>query len=251
MAMISPRSIQTVLLLMGMTFSAGAAPGQRPASPPAAAPTAPAAVSGIVTPQPTVPEAFTLEGEFVRIAYNSEGFVTLGYRLANASKGEDWMLLEAGITLRRPTKGQDLNRGAISIRTPDGRVIPLATQKAYMDAYGLRPLNMRFRVMNDPLNYFPVDASRACALGFFADTSGPGPGLAFDVLGLEWQRACIGRLFFKVPGGIQIGQHYLIVKFAASEIQVPFQILTKEQEREFRNRWEEIKNAHESALPRE
>ncbi len=51
-------------------------------------------------PEPGVPEVFTLEGQFVRIAYNNEGYVSLGYRIANQSAGEEWMLLEMGATLR-------------------------------------------------------------------------------------------------------------------------------------------------------
>ena len=33
-------------------------------------------------PQPTVPEIFTLTGAFVRVAYNNEGYVILGYQVA-------------------------------------------------------------------------------------------------------------------------------------------------------------------------
>ena len=36
----------------------------------------------IEAPEPGVPELFTLEGQFVRAAYNNEGYVTLGYRMA-------------------------------------------------------------------------------------------------------------------------------------------------------------------------
>src|SRR6185436_10788617 len=54
-------------------------------------------------PKPTVPEIFTLEGEFVRIAYNNEGFATLGYRMVQEEVGKDWVLLAVGITLRKPT----------------------------------------------------------------------------------------------------------------------------------------------------
>ena len=36
-------------------------------------------------PEPGVPELFTLQGQFVRIAYNNEGYVSLGYRVANQS----------------------------------------------------------------------------------------------------------------------------------------------------------------------
>ena len=55
-------------------------------------------------PRPTVPEVFTIKGEFVRIAYNNEGWVTLGYREANnRGVGENWLMLEVGVTVRKPT----------------------------------------------------------------------------------------------------------------------------------------------------
>jgi hypothetical protein len=34
----------------------------------------------------------TIEGKFVRAAYNNEGYVILGYQLVNRSVGEEWML---------------------------------------------------------------------------------------------------------------------------------------------------------------
>ena len=34
-------------------------------------------------PNPGVPEIMTIEGEYVRVAYNNEGYVSLGYRVAN------------------------------------------------------------------------------------------------------------------------------------------------------------------------
>jgi hypothetical protein len=208
-----------------------------------------AAGQDVRAPQPTVPEVFTLEGQFVRVAYNNEGFVTLGYRLANDSQGQEWMYLQAGVTLRKPTKDWDMPRTSFSLKTPDGKIIPLATQKEYQAALGLRALNERAKVVNDPMNYFPLDANRGCPLQFFADLGGArGGGLSYDVVGLSYNRACLGRLFFNIPGGIQEGQHWLIVKFPTSEVQVPFRILTKEENKEFAKRWEEFKKAHDESL---
>src|SRR5262245_11027948 len=34
-------------------------------------------------PEPGVPQVMTLEGKFVRAAYNNEGYVILGYQVAN------------------------------------------------------------------------------------------------------------------------------------------------------------------------
>ena len=65
---------------------------------------------------------------------------------------------------------------------------------------------------------------------------------------LSKQRANVGRIYFHVPGGIKVGQHWLIVKFSESEVQVPFRILTKEEEKQFSKSWEDIKKAHDAAL---
>jgi hypothetical protein len=196
-------------------------------------------------PQPTVPEVFTLMGQFVRVAYNNQGFVTLGYRAAQQSVGDEWMLLETGMTIMSPAKDYRLKREHLTVKTPDGSTIPLATEQEYMKA-DLRALNMRTRVIRDSINYFPMDATRGCAIQFFADLSGPGPRLAFDEVELSSTRACLGRLYFKVPGGIKHGQHWLHVKFAESEVQVPFRILTKEEEKIFSKTWEDLKKAHEA-----
>ena len=50
-------------------------------------------------PKPGVPQIMTIEGKFVRAAYNNEGYAILGYQLANISIGEEWMLLEFGTTV--------------------------------------------------------------------------------------------------------------------------------------------------------
>jgi len=197
-------------------------------------------------PKPTVPEIFTLEGEFVRIAYNNEGFATLGYRMAQEEVGKDWVLLAVGITLRKPTKDFTMKRASLSLTTPDGKRLPLPTQQQYQGA-NLQALNMRAQVMNDSINYFPPDASQPCAIKFFANLDSAFP-LAYDQTELSWQRVCLGRLYFNVPGGIQLGQHFLNIKFANSELQVPFRTVSKEDEKVLRKKWDDIKKAHEAAL---
>ena len=55
--------------------------------------------------------------------------------------------------------------------------------------------------------------------------------LPVDQVELTNQRACLGRLYFKVPGGITYGQHWLNVKFQNSLVRVPFRILTADEEK--------------------
>ena len=64
----------------------------------------------VQAPKPTVPEVFTLMGQFVRVAYSNEGFVTLGYRAAQSSVGTEWMLLDVGLTVREGNKPVVLKR---------------------------------------------------------------------------------------------------------------------------------------------
>ena len=181
----------------------------------------------ITPPQPAVPEVFTLQGEFVRLAYNNEGFVTLGYRAANKEVGKEWMLLDVGITLLNGAKDYTLKREALSVTTPDGSRVQLATQSEFIQAGYLKALNRRAEVAKDSVNYFPPMANQPCALRFFA----PPGKIVYDQVELSEQRACFGRLYFHVPGGIRYGQHWLNVQFASGEVQVPFRVLTEEEEK--------------------
>ena len=119
-------------------------------------------------PEPGVPQIMTMEGKFVRAAYNNEGYVIIGYQLANRSVGEDWMLLEVGLTVLDNTPDYRLKRDALSLETPDGKTIPLPTISEHREG-NTSALQNREKVQRDSINYFPPSASRACALTFFPD----------------------------------------------------------------------------------
>jgi hypothetical protein len=170
----------------------------------------------------------TMEGKFVRAAYNNEAYVILGYQLANRSIGEEWMLIETGITVLDRTPAYRLKREALSLETPDGKTIALATINEHRAA-NTQALENREKVQRDSINYFPPSATRACGLTFFPDLTSR--VLPVDEIELSSQRACLGRLFFKIPGGVAYGQHWLNVKFEKSVLRVPFRILTKDEEK--------------------
>ena len=200
-------------------------------------------------PVPTVPGIFTLQGELTRIAYNMEGWVTLGYREANASQGQDWLMLEVGLSLRKPNKNQTLTRESFSIKMPDGSIVPLATQKEYNGAGYLRALNTRANTIRDSINYFPVEANQGCPISFFSDPTKAG-SISRDQVELSFRRACLGRLFFKMPEGKKIvtGQYWLYTDFAGSQVQTPFRILTKEEQKYLKKNWKDLKKQHEAFL---
>src|SRR4029453_15472023 len=181
-------------------------------------------------PDSGVSQIMTMEGKFVRAAYNNEGYVILGYQLVNRSIGEEWILLEVGMTVRDRVPDYTLRREALSLETPDGKTLPLPSTSEFRAAH-TSALQARSKVQRDSINYFPPSASRPCRIGFFADLDSR--AMAFDEVELSYQRACTGRLFFPLPGGITYGQHWLKVKFEKSVVRVPFRILTEDEEKRF------------------
>jgi len=179
-------------------------------------------------PQGGVPQILTIEGKFVRAAYNNEGYVILGYQASNRSIGEDWMLLEVGMTVRDKVPNYKMTRDAISLELPDGKTIPLPTVTEQRSG-NVQGIQQRAKVQRDSINYFPPGASRACGLLFFPDLDSR--ALPYDETELSDDRACVGRLYFKIPGGIAYGQYWLNVKFQNSLLRVPFRILTAEEEK--------------------
>jgi len=179
-------------------------------------------------PNPGTPQILTMEGKFVRAAYNNEGYVILGYQASNRSIGEEWMLLEVGMTVFDNTPDYTLKREAISLETPDGKTIPLATVSEQREG-NPQAIQQRARVQRDSINYFPPRASRPCAILFFPELGSR--TLPYDTVDLTNDRACLGRLYFKIPGGIAYGEHWLNVKLEKTTVRVPFRILTEDEEK--------------------
>ncbi len=184
------------------------------------------------------------KGTFVRIGYNDEGWVTLGYRTANHSVGEEWMVLDVGLTLQRGVPSQTLKRSDIALLTPSGKVVTLASQEDFQQAGYLRALNRRASVARDPIDYFPASVRSACPITFFANPTGDlGVRLARDALELGPSRGCTGRLYFHLPGGIELGPYNLGVKFTHTMIRVPFGIMTSDEQKQLEKKWKEAEKA--------
>jgi hypothetical protein len=147
------------------------------------------------------------------------------------------MLLEVGITVRDKVPDFTMTRDALSIETPDGKTIPLASIPEFRAA-NTQALQNRAKAQRDSINYFPPAAGRVCRIGFFTDLQDR--AVAWDMFDVGSDRACVGRLYFHVPGGIQYGQHWLNVKFPKSLVRAPFRILTAEEEKTFSKNYKSI-----------
>ena len=196
-------------------------------------------------PEPGVPQVMTIQGRYIRAAYNNEGYAILGYKTANNSVGEEWMLLDLGLCLRDGVPSQTLKREGLSLETPDGKTIPLATNTDYRKA-NLKALEQRAKVARDSINYFPPKARTVQRLGFFADLDERAS--AWDQVELSFQRASAGQVFFQVPGGIKHGQYWVNVKLKESLVRVPFRILTEEENKMLDEHFDDIKKQVDEAF---
>jgi len=188
-----------------------------------------------------------IPGETIRTVSNDEGYVIVGFSVANASVGQEWLLLEVGITTQ-PNVKATLTRKDFVLVTPDGKEVPLATSQEFNAAGGkLRSLNARANIQRQSINYFPAWAKNPCAMRFFPEAPGGQRVLSRDEVSLDSRRACVGRLYFHLPGGIQYGQYYLQVTFPNSVIKVPFRIMTKEEMKQLREKLKQMRKEAKEA----
>jgi len=196
-------------------------------------------------PKPGVPQIMTLEGKFVRAAYNNEGYVIIGYQIVNRSIGEEWVRLEVGMSLLGDTPDFKLTREALSLETPDGKTTPLASVEDYRSA-NLQAMESRAKVQRDSINYFPPMASQACRIGFFSQLNQR--AMPWDEVELSTRRACLGQIYFHPPTKITYGQYWLNVKFEKSLVRVPFRVLTEDEEKRLGKNFGSIKKQVDNAF---
>jgi hypothetical protein len=197
-------------------------------------------------PQPGVPQIMTLEAKFVRVAYNNEGYVILGYQIANRTVGDEWMMLDVGITLMEKIRDYTLKREALSLDTPDGS-LPLPSISEYREnEQKVQPLQNRLKVQRDSIDYFPPWVHGVNRLGFFSDLGSR--AMPWDQAEVSNTRACMGQLYFHVPGGTKHGQYWLNVKFAQSLVRVPFRLFTEEEEKTLGKNYGNIKKQVDAAF---
>ncbi len=170
----------------------------------------------------TVPQAFAAESNVKQVGsavvkYEGSNIqAAVGYRFADDTLGSKWLFLDFAAT---GTQGEsvEIARAKISVQTPDGKTVPLATQKEFLDAYNqLRSEIARANIAGEPLDYW--GGRRPCLLDFFSS----GTHVVQESAFVNVYRVCFGRLYFHVPGGVQPGKYVLVVGLKEGEMRIPF-----------------------------
>lgn len=144
--------------------------------------------------------------------------VAVSYRSPKLNPGGSWLMLDAAMTA---TKGPiEIPRSAISVRVPDGQVVPLASHEAYGKGYSdVAAKIMRDNAIGEPLGYLIPHRYRR--LDYFPRR---GVGLAWPSVWLDEWHNNYGRLFFQLPGGVQKGNYELLIHLPESQVVIPFTI---------------------------
>ena len=144
----------------------------------------------------------------------------LGYKFADSSLGDEWLIVDLALTGLR-AEAIEVKQEAISVRTPDGRDIPLPTQKEFIAAYSeVQSLVRRAAVASQPLEA-TMGGRRLCELDFLRL---PGTGSTRDAIWINQRELCVGMLAFPVRGGIQPGRWRFVIELEESSLEIPFHL---------------------------
>ena len=135
--------------------------------------------------------------------------------------GEEWLILVAHLRGTHSTGITEIHRNDISVRTPDGRRLPLMSQDEFREVY--REIHSRVRRATEssaPLSTYRRDL-RLCDRWFLVEPTG---GFAQDEIAINTFEECWGPLVFHVSRGIQPGRWRLVIELEESTADIPFHL---------------------------
>lgn len=172
------------------------------------------------TPSPATPEGVSHPTATSTRFTGPDAEVVVDTRSASTRLGDRWLVLEV-VLGARPGRRIEITRDAISVRTPGGLRLPLATQHEYAESYGdLRSAQLHPAVSEPSPRTFGAPR-RSCGRWFFTP---PGEGFAAQTLSIGGAEQCWGVLVFQVPGGVQPGPWRLDLDLEESDVRVPFRV---------------------------
>jgi hypothetical protein len=176
------------------------------------------AVTSCSSAVPTETPGVERLGEYILRQRGNEAEVIVAYKYAALNLGNEWLLLELALSSPQGESAK-FERKDIWVRTPDGVRIPAASQEAFGEAYrGIRAEISQANVVREPMDYFPPNRL-PCSIQLYV---APGEGVVFDQVSVNDRRACQGKLFFYIPGGVQPGRYVLGMDLEEDEIRIPF-----------------------------
>lgn len=178
-------------------------------------------VGGACTTGVEVADGVLQRGDNIFIYEGPEIEAVVGTYQADRALGEEWMVLTIQLRAAPGVGVVSFERSAISLRTPDGRHLPLLSREDFRSNYGeIRSGARRAELAAPTHDSWDRGISRCDRWLFVAPTD----GFATDELHLDSFEYCWGPLVFRVPRGIQPGRWRLVVELEESTADIPFEV---------------------------
>jgi hypothetical protein len=162
----------------------------------------------------------TQKGKYVVWYDGPELKAELIYRWANDHLGDEWLVLKLSITSDHRS-ASEVSRSSITIRTPDGRTLPLMDQKAFREIYPeVRVALERIDAWGPPVRRLDSFNWR-CEFWFLAPPFSTGNRESLRLNPGSW---CNGPLVFRPPAGVQPGRWVLVIDLEESQARIPFEL---------------------------
>ena len=148
---------------------------------------------------------------------DSDVHIVAAYYYSQRNHESHWLMIEAAMSTNDP---ETIARDAIALRTPEGREIPLASQRRVGEDVNRvrRLLQNASTVDHDVVSYF-VQRDRADSMPLFTLPFGD---VVHDRFVVDRDRVAAGRLFFESPTGAwEDGTYALIVRHADGTAELP------------------------------
>ena len=177
-------------------------------------------LSGRVAAQEEFSSANRLRGRAAVEYRDADIHIVAAYYYSQRNHESRWLLIEAGVSA---TKTGTIDRGAIALRTPQGREIPLATQRRVGEDVGrIEQLLQNAAVLSHNVAFYFNQRDRTENMQLFRLPFG---GVVSDSFVVERDRVAVGPLFFESPTGAwERGTYALIVRHENGTAQLPINL---------------------------
>ena len=151
---------------------------------------------------------------------DDDAHVVAAYYYSQRNHESRWLMIEAGVST---TELNTLERSAISLRTPQGREIALATQRRVgEDVSSIKQLLQNASTLGHNVASYFVQRDRIEDMRFFTLPFGP---VVHDSFVVDRHRVAVGPLFFESPTGAwEKGTYALIVRHSKGAAELPIHL---------------------------
>ena len=155
------------------------------------------------------------------VEYNDADIkIVAAYYYSQRNHESRWLMIETGVSA---SDVGTIDRNAISLRTPQGREIPLATQRRVGEDVGrIEQLLQNAKVVSHNVASYFTQRDRIESMNLFTLPFGP---VVHDDFVVDAHRVAVGPLFFESPTGAwEDGIYALIVRHEKGTAQLPIHL---------------------------